>query len=123
LTDTAFAQSNITLADFLYKSGNIITEKSFPPLVHSIEIYQNKNQYLLIDIRDSAKYEAGHIEGAYSVPRDGIIEFFHTQINPAGFEKIAIIDDNGPLAIYIATLMRLAGYSNGFVESQICWRN
>lgn len=114
LTDTSFAQSNISLADFLYKSGNIITEKSFPPLVHSIEIYQNKNQYLLIDIRDTENYEAGHIEGAYNVPRDEIIEFFHTKINPAGFKKVAIIDDNGPLAVYVATLMRLAGYSNTY---------
>ena len=113
-TDTIFAESNITLSDFMFKSGNIITNKNFPPLVHSIEIFQSKNEYLLIDIRDSIEYSLGHIEGAYNIQRNEILHFFENEVNPASFKKIAIIDDNGPLAIYVATLLRFSGYSNAY---------
>ena len=114
VTDTSLAESNITLSDFMFKSGNIITDKKFPPLVHSIEIFQHKNQFLLIDIRDSAEYVSGHIEGAYNISRNKILDFFKNEVNPAGYEKIAIIDDNGPLAVYVATLLRFSGYNNTY---------
>lgn len=114
LNDTSFIASTMTLADFLYKSGNIITNKDFPPLVHSIEIIQHKEQYLIIDIRTPEKYKEGHIEGAYNVQRDELLDFFKNEQNPAGFEKIAIVDDNGPLAVYLATLLQLSGYNNAY---------
>ena len=101
----------VQLAEFLYKTGNIITNKECPYLVHASDIFYNKKDFLLIDIRDSIDYIKGHIDGAYNVKRSKLMLFLHDSINPAAYKKIALIDDNGPLAEYVAMLLRFDGYN------------
>ncbi len=109
-TDSLLSEK-ISLADFVYKSGNIITKKQFPYLVHAKDIYYDKDSYLLIDIRDKKEYAKGHIDGAYNVQPPEIMTFLKDSVNPAAYEKIAIIDSYGPQATYIATLLRFDGYN------------
>ncbi len=109
--DTNFVNEKISLAEFVYKTGNIIDKKQCPYLVHAQDIYYNKNDYLLIDIRDSSEYVKGHIDGAYNVKRKDIMQFLEDSIKPAAYKKIAIIDDQGPLSEYIAMLLRFDGYN------------
>lgn len=106
--------SNLSLAEFIYKSGDFITKKDFPPLIHATDILYNKSNFLLIDIRSVSEYEKGHIEGSYNVDRKEILNFLKTKVNTAEYEKIVIIDDFGPTGVYVATLLRFMGYNNSF---------
>ena len=104
----------LSLAEFVYKSGDFITQKKFPPYVHAEDVFYNKTNYLLIDIRTKDEYVSGHIDGAYNVSRDSIFNFLKTKVNPLSYKKIIIIDDKGPLAIYVATLLHFYGYDNAY---------
>jgi len=101
----------LQLAQFIYKSGNIITNKECPYFVHASDIFYNKNEFLLIDIRNATEYEKGHIDGAYSIQRTDLMYFLNDSINPSAYKKIVIIDENGPLAEYVAMLLRFDGYN------------
>ncbi len=101
----------ITLAEFLHNTGNIINQKSCPYLVHAKDIFYEKNDFLLIDIRDSSEYIKGHIDGAYNVSRQNLMTFLKDSVNTAAYKKISIIDDNGPLSEYVAMLLRFDGYN------------
>ncbi len=109
--DTNTISKKVQLAEFLYKSGNIITHKQCPYLVHASDLFYNKKDFLLIDIRDSSEYDKGHIDGAYNVERSELMSFLRDSINPAAYKKIAIIDKNGPMAEYVAMLLRFDGYN------------
>ncbi len=111
-SDSTFKGQEISMAEFLYRTGDIIDTKQCPFLVHAQDILYNKQDFLLIDIRDSAEYVKGHIDGAYNVQRQNLLTFLNDSVNPAAYKKIAIIDDNGPLSEYIATLLRFDGYDN-----------
>ena len=106
--------NTLSLAEFIYKSGDYITSKKFPPYVHADDVFYNKHKYLLIDIRTKDQYINGHIDGAYNVPRDSILVFLKTKVNPLSYKKIIIIDDKGPMAIYVATLLHFYGYDNAY---------
>ncbi len=105
---------NLTLEDFVVKSGNIITKKIYPPIIHADEIAYNLSDYLLIDIRPKKQYEEGHIDGAWNVDRKDLLNFLRTQVNPAFYKKIIIIDTYGPVSTYIASVLRFYGYDNAF---------
>ncbi len=104
-------ENSITLAEFIQKTGNIINQKSCPYLVHAKDIYYEKNDFLVIDIRDSSEYVKGHIDGAYNVQRSNLMTFLQDSVNTAAYKKIAIVDDNGPLSEYVAMLLRFDGYN------------
>jgi len=103
---------NIQLADFLYKSGNLITNKDCPFLVHPADIFYYKNDFLIIDIRDTSEYEKGHIDGAYNVQRKDLMTFLKDSVNTTAYKKIAIVDESGPVAEYVAMLLHLDGYNS-----------
>ena len=84
---------------------------TFPYLVTASEIYFGTKDNLLIDIRDTATYSSGHIEGAYNVAANNLMAFLQDSVNTAGYNKVYIIDETGPAALYIATLLRFNGYN------------
>ena len=106
--------SQPTLAEFIYKSGDLITHKDFPPVISQYDVWQNKKNYLLIDIRRPNDYAAGHIDGAYNVPRDSVLYFLTNKQNPAAYEKVVIICYTGQSASYTATLLRFYGVGNAY---------
>jgi len=111
VNDSTLIGNKMPLAEFLYKSGNIITKREFPYLVHANDVFYNNNEFLLIDIRDSNLYKTGHIDGAYNVNTKDLMSFLKDSVNPVSFSKIIIIDSYGPQSEYIATLLRFDGYN------------
>lgn len=103
---------NIQLAEFLYKSGNLITNEECPFLVHPADIFYYKNDFLVIDIRESSEYEKGHIDGAYNVQRKDLMSFLKDSVNTTAYKKIAIVDESGPVAEYVAMLLHFDGYNS-----------
>ncbi len=111
VSDSTITTQSTSLAEFIHNSGNIITKKEFPYFVHASDIFYYKDEFLLLDIRDTSSYIAGHIDGAYNVNRQNLMTFLTDSVNPAAYKKIAIIDANGPEAEYVATLLRFDGYN------------
>ena len=103
------------LAEIYYKHGNFINTKQFPPIVRANQVLDHINNWLIIDIRKADAYEAGHINGAYNVPKDEIIDFLTTKQKAAAYEKVVIVCYSGQMASYVTGVLRFAGFDNVYV--------
>jgi rhodanese-related sulfurtransferase len=103
------------LAELYQKHGNFINSKQFPPIINAVDLEKNLSNCLLIDIRSKEAYEAGHIEGAYNVQKDKIIDFLTEQQNPAVYDKVVVICYSGQMASYVTGVLRYSGFNNTFV--------
>ncbi|MBN2664115.1 MAG: rhodanese-like domain-containing protein [Bacteroidales bacterium] len=109
--DSVITKNSYSLLEFIDKTGNIVEKNEFPYLVKAYDLYIRLKEYLVIDIRTPEEYAKGHIEGAYNVQRDSLLYFFEHEVSPSGYSKIAVVDDNGPVSLYVSTLLRFAGYN------------
>jgi rhodanese-related sulfurtransferase len=101
------------LAEIYYNHGNFINTKAFPPIVQAHEVFKNKdNNWLLIDIRGKDAYEAGHVNGAYNVPKEDIYDFLTNTQKAAIYDKVVIICYTGQIASYVTGVLRYAGFDN-----------
>ena len=102
------------LADYLKKSGNYINSPYCPAMIDAQKVYENLNNknYLVIDIRKPEHFEQGHIKGAQNVNYHDIVNYFENQIQPADYEKIAIVCYSGQAASYVTSLLNMMGYDN-----------
>jgi len=104
-----------TLAEIYYKHGNFINSQQFPPIVKAEDVLNHANDWLLIDIRKPDAYEAGHINGAYNVPKDKVLDFLTTKQKAAAYPKVVIICYSGQMASYVTGITRYAGFDNTYV--------
>lgn len=103
-----------TLAELYAKHGNLINTKTFPAYVLANQLYPNITNWLLVDIRNTDAYEAGHINGAYNVPKEQLLDFLTEKQKAAAYEKVIIIGYSGQLASYVTGVLRYAGINNVF---------
>lgn len=103
-----------TLAELYAKHGNLINTKTFPAYVLATQLYPNMSNWLLVDIRNADAYEAGHINGAYNVPKEQLLDFLTEKQKAAAYEKVIIIGYSGQLASYVTGVLRYAGINNVF---------
>ncbi len=103
-----------TLAEIYYEHGNFINTKQFPPVVSAQSVLDNGKDWLLIDIRKPAAYEAGHINGAYNVPKDKVLEFLTKKQKAAAYPKVVFICYSGQMASYVTGITRYAGFDNTY---------
>jgi len=101
-----------SLYDFIKKSGDIINSDGAPFLVPADEVNSAAGSYLVIDIRDTAEYEEGHIDGAVLVAPSSLIEYLDKTANTSAHEKVVIACHTGQTASYYTTLLRLIGHNN-----------
>ncbi|HIP49186.1 MAG TPA: rhodanese-like domain-containing protein [Lutibacter sp.] len=101
-----------TLAELYANHGNLINTKTFPAYVKAPQLNANTNNWLLVDIRDEYTYESGHINGAYNVPKEQLIDFLTEKHYASAYEKVIIIGYSGQLASYVTGVLRYAGISN-----------
>ena len=104
-----------TLAEIYYEHGNFINTQQFPPIVRANDVLENGKDWLLIDIRKPDAYEAGHINGAYNVPKDQILEFITQTQKAAAYPKVVFICYSGQMASYVTGITRYAGFDNTYV--------
>lgn len=102
------------LAEVYAEHGNYINSKESPSIINPSKVIDHLDDYLLIDIRDADAYAAGHINGAYNVARENIIDFLTETQNTANYDKIVIICYSGQLASYVTGILRYAGFPKTF---------
>ncbi len=100
------------LAAVYNEHGNFINSQEFPPIVNSAQVFKHINDWLLIDIRNYADYEAGHIKGAYNVHKYRLIDYLTEVHNADAYDKVVIIDYAGQLSSYVTGILRFAGFDN-----------
>ena len=106
--------SKENLASIYTRHGNIINQKGFPYYVKANELNTNSRNWLLIDIRSENAYESGHINGAYNVPKEEIIDFLTEKQLASAYEKLIIICYSGQMAAYVTGVLRYAGIDNAY---------
>ena len=104
-----------TLAEIYYKHGNYINTKQFPPIVWAQDVLEHGKDWLLIDIRKPDAYEAGHINGAYNVPKDKVLDFLTKTQKASAYPKVVFICYSGQMASYVTGITRYAGFDNTYV--------
>ncbi len=104
-----------TLAEIYFEHGNFINTKQFPPIVWAQDVLEHGKDWLLIDIRKPDAYEAGHINGAYNVPKDKVLDFLTKTKRAAAYPKVVFICYSGQMASYVAGVTRYAGFDNTYV--------
>jgi rhodanese-related sulfurtransferase len=104
-----------TLAEIYYEHGNFINQKQFPPIVTAADVLENGKYWLLIDIRSPEAYEAGHINGAYNVPKEKVLDFLTSVQKAAAYSKVIFICYSGQMASYVTGITRYAGFDNTYV--------
>ncbi len=101
---------------YLEASGDYINSNEMPSLVTVDEVYSNMQNYLLVDIRSSTEFTAGHIDGAINKPHSELVSFLDS-INYTNYNKIVIISNNGQSSAFYTCLLRLYGFENVFSMS------
>lgn len=101
----------IQLLSYLEEQGNYINSANMPSLVNVDEVQANLNSYLILDIRTSDKYTAGHIPGAVNVTNSSLLNYINTSQNKL-YSKIVIVSENGQSSAYYTSLLRLYGFNN-----------
>jgi len=102
------------LLDFFEQSGNYINSTNIPALVFADEVFENIEEYKLIDIRSNEDYITGHLEGAINLKTNEILSYLKYDIYAVSFEKIVIISNSGFDASYVTSILRLLGYGNAY---------
>ncbi|MBK9098196.1 MAG: rhodanese-like domain-containing protein [bacterium] len=96
---------------YFESKGDFVNSNSAPALIDAQEVYSNLANYLIIDLRSSADFNAGHIESAVNILDDSLYNFIKT-IDAISYSKIILVSKNGQSSAYFTCLLRLAGYNN-----------
>jgi rhodanese-related sulfurtransferase len=101
---------------YLEDNGDYINSSQMPSLVDVDEVYLNKSNYLLIDIRTADGFYSGHIQNAINKEPSKLIQYLDS-INYNQYFKIVIISKNGQSSAYYTCLLRLYGFNNTYSMS------
>lgn len=96
---------------YFESQGDYTNSDLAPALIDPEEVYNNLNNFLLVDIRPESEFFSGHIENAVSVQTDSLFDFAEANFN-SGYQKIVIISKNGQSSAYFTCLLRLGGFNN-----------
>ena len=102
------------LLNFLEKSGNFLNTSKSPAIIQPQDVFENLDEYLIIDLRSHEEYVDGHIDGAKNTSLEKLLEFLNQEVIPSAFEKIVLVCNNGQSASYAAGVLRLIGYGNTY---------
>lgn len=92
--------------------GNFINTIEAPGLITPEDIFSNLRNYLVLDIRDSSSFHAGHIPGAKLVSHKDLPK--EVKKNAGNYDKIVIVSYTGQSACFYTTLLRYLRYQNVF---------
>ncbi len=109
------SKQQLSLAEIYYQHGNFVNTKQFPPIVSATDVLENSDNWLIVDIRKPDAYEAGHINGAYNIPKDKVIDFLKTKQKAAAYPKVIFVCYTGQMASYVTGITRYAGFDNTYV--------
>jgi len=95
---------------FFESNGDFINSNMAPPLLDAQEVYNNLNDYLIIDIRSNDDFLAGHIPNAIHKSSDSLYAFIDSN-HDSSYTRTVLVSKNGQKSSYFASLLRLAGFN------------
>ncbi len=102
------------LVQIYYEHGNFVNQQDFPPVVPANQVLKHYREWLVIDLRRSDDYAAGHIPGVYNVPKDKVLDFLKNRKKAARFPKVVFVCYSGQTASYVSGITRYAGFDNTY---------
>ena len=96
------------LLKYFEEGNNFVNTSQMPPIMDAEELFNNLDNYLILDIRGQSDYQNGHIKNAVNVASSELA-------NIAGIStklKIVIVSYTGQSACYYATLLRYLDLNN-----------
>jgi rhodanese-related sulfurtransferase len=99
------------MLQYFESNGDFANSNAAPALIQAEEVFNNLNNYLLIDIRPESEFETGHIEHAVNVAFDSLYNFVEMNYY-SNYPKIVLISKNGHSSSYFSCLLQLAGFNN-----------
>ncbi len=101
----------IQLLSYLEEQGNYINSPDMPSLVNVDDVQAHLGSYLILDLRTSDKYIAGHIPGAVNLTNGTLLNYINNTQNKS-YSKIVIVSESGQASAYYTSLLRLYGFRN-----------
>ncbi|MCK9212384.1 MAG: rhodanese-like domain-containing protein [Ignavibacteriaceae bacterium] len=102
-------ETSAKLLLYLEEEGDVINNILIPVLPAE-DVYNNLNNYLIIDLRDRNDFSIGHILGAKNILNDSLFTYITT--NQTNYSKVVLVSASGQSAAYYSALLRLAGFRN-----------
>lgn len=96
---------------YFEEQGDYPNSNLAPALIEAQEVFDNIDNYLIIDLRTNDEYDAGHIKNAINISADSVLTFIQNN-NDSTLSKVIIVSKNGQSSAYFTCLLRLAGYDN-----------
>ncbi len=97
----------------LRDQGDYVNSRQYPSMIKPASVFEElDSNNLIIDIREKALFQAGHIKAALNVPMEKLLSFFENDIIPFRYDKIILVSQGGQRSAYATNLMRLMGYGN-----------
>ena len=105
-------ETELLLRD-LAENGDYVNGRDFPSLIDASKVMEQLDgKILVVDIRSTAEFKAGHIKGAVQKDFNLLPVYFQTGIKPFEYERIILVSNDGQTASYTTMLLRLMGYGN-----------
>ena len=94
---------------YLEEQGDFTNSNFAPPLVTAQEVFDNLDDYLILDLRTQDEYLMGHIENAINISADSMYDYIADH-HDSSYTKIVLASKSGQGSAYYASLIRLAGF-------------
>jgi len=94
---------------YIEKHGDYANSSLAPALITAQEVFDNLDNYLILDLRTQDEFLVGHIENSINITADSLYDYIANHHNSA-YPKIVLASKNGQSSAYFTSLLRLAGF-------------
>ncbi len=105
-------ETELLLKD-LEENGDYVNSREFPSLIKASSVNEDASiNTHIIDIRNPEDFTRGRLPGSVNVKFQDLPSYLVTDIKPFEFDRIVLVSNDGQLASYTSSLLRLMGYGN-----------
>jgi rhodanese-related sulfurtransferase len=94
---------------YFEERGDFPNSNLAPALIEAQDVFDNIDNYLIVDLRTQDEFLIGHIENSINITTDSLYDYI-TDHHNSGYPKIVLVSKNGQGSAYYASLIRLAGF-------------
>jgi rhodanese-related sulfurtransferase len=112
---TAQSDESGLLLQWFTDNGNWVNSAQVPAVISADEVSEMlKGNTLVIDLRNTEQFAAGHIPKAINVQPEELMDFLDNRMDINAFEKVIFVCGRGQLSAWTNGIVRLLGYTNTF---------
>jgi rhodanese-related sulfurtransferase len=117
-------ETGAEILNYFEVNGDFINSYEMPSIKTADEVFDNLENLLIIDVRESDKFGSGHIEGSINLHGAEILNYIEGLDNNENLD-IVLISSTGEAAAYYNCLLRLLGYENTYAlkHGMAAWNN